>query len=225
MAGLRLVSRRERRRASAKGTVAGWGIGPLPRRRRTAACGRKPWLRGRRAASRPPRSPGPPPGCRRPDAPPPGITEAGAAFLPQKLSCIFASTDRLPPRGSRDPAEPPPQAADPGHLLHEPGYRRPGQHDRQRRAAVHPARPARLGIRPAVGGGRLHAGAGQLPGAGGVNRGPAGAAQHLPGRRWPPSPSPRCCAVSRPAWALWWRSACCRRWAGRCSTRWPCPSS
>src|SRR6204780_2255641 len=58
-------------------------------------------------------------------------------------------------RGGR--AAPPPAAADPRHLLHEPADRGAGQHDRQRRAALDRAPPARGPVGAAVDRGRIHA--------------------------------------------------------------------
>ena len=66
---------------------------------------------------------------------------------------------------------------------------------------------------------------GQLPDAVRFHRGPDRPAADLPDR---PGPVHARLAGLQPGarrWAGWWRSARCRRSAGRCSTRWPCRSS
>ena len=97
--------------------------------------------------------------------------------------------------------------------------------DRQHRAAVHPAGAARPGVRPAVDDRCLHARAGQPADAVRLDRGPGRPAPRPSRPGWRCSRSARCCAAWRPASAGWSRSACSRRSAARCSTRWRCRSS
>ena len=78
---------------------------------------------------------------------------------------------------SREPA-----AAGARDLLPEPADRRPRLDDRQRRAALDPQGPPRLGVGPAVDDRRLHAGAGQPAHAVGLDRGPNRPQARLPRR-------------------------------------------
>ena len=121
-----------------------------------------------------------------------------------------------------DPRTSPARARD---LLHEPADRRAGQHHRERRAAGHPARPARVGLRSAVDDRRLHAGAGEPADAVRLDRRPDRPPAHVPDR--PRDLHARLVAVqprARPRLAdRLPRSS--RRSAEACSTRWRCRSS
>ena len=67
-------------------------------------------------------------------------------------------------------------------LLLEPVHRRARQHDREPRAALDPAGPRIVAVRPAVGDRRLHARAREPAHAGRVDRRPDRPPAHLPGR-------------------------------------------
>src|SRR6202012_5555051 len=76
----------------------------------------------------------------------------------------------------------------PRHLLHEPVHRRPGQHDRERGAAVYRAGAARLRLRPAVDHRRIHAGDCQPADVLRLHGGSHRAAQDVPDRLGPVHP-------------------------------------
>ena len=78
------------------------------------------------------------------------LTSLPAAGAPGGLA-LQRSGVNATPRPQRAPAP-----DDPRDLLHEPADRGDGQHDRERRAALDPARPPRLALGPAVDDRRLH---------------------------------------------------------------------